>query len=106
MHSIVAIIAVRNMAPGERPIGAQGNRHQSDAIREKAMGRSKLLAYTALVCASSVLLAGAAHAIDLTGAWATDTSACAKVFVKKGNRTVFRQDSDMYGSGFIMEGPR
>ncbi|MFL6948117.1 MAG: hypothetical protein ACJ8FU_07950, partial [Xanthobacteraceae bacterium] len=43
---------------------------------------------------------------DLTGAWATDTSACAKVFVKKGNRTVFRQDSDMYGSGFIMEGPR
>jgi len=94
------------MAPGERPIGAQQNRQQSDPIREKAMRRSKLLAYTALVCASSVLLAGAAHAVDLTGVWATDTAACSKVFVKKGNRTAFRQDSDMYGSGFIMEGPR
>jgi hypothetical protein len=47
-----------------------------------------------------------AYATDLTGAWATDTATCGKVFVTKGNKPSFRQDSDMYGSGFIMEGRR
>jgi hypothetical protein len=60
----------------------------------------------AMGCAGSVLLANAARAIDLTGAWATDTAACAKVFVTKAKKTSFRQDSDMFGSGFIMDGPR
>jgi hypothetical protein len=47
-----------------------------------------------------------AYATDLTGAWATDTAACGKVFVTKGNKPSFRQNSEMYGSGFIMEGRR
>jgi hypothetical protein len=47
-----------------------------------------------------------AYAMDLTGAWATDTAACGKVFVTKGNKPSLRQDSEMYGSGFIMEGRR
>jgi hypothetical protein len=67
---------------------------------------SRRLAQTALSCAACIFVDSAALAIDLTGAWATDAGACAKVFVKKGNRTAFRPDSDMFGSGFIMEGSR
>jgi hypothetical protein len=70
------------------------------------MTPARPVAQTAIVCAASVFLACSAHAIDLTGVWATDTAACGKVFVTKGNRTSFRQDSDMYGSGFIIEGRR
>lgn len=66
----------------------------------------KFVAPMAIACAASALLAATADAIDLTGAWATDAQACGKVFVKKGNRTAFRPDSDMFGSGFIMDGPR
>jgi hypothetical protein len=70
------------------------------------MGRSKLAAQTAIVCAGAVLFAAAAHAIDLTGAWATDATACGKVFATKGKKTSFRPDSDMFGSGFIIDGSR
>jgi hypothetical protein len=48
----------------------------------------------------------AARAVDLTGAWATDTDACGKVFVKKGGTISFQRNSDMYGSGFIIDGRR
>jgi hypothetical protein len=66
----------------------------------------RLLVQTTISCAATVLLAWSAHATDLTGLWATDTAACGKVFVTKGNKTSFRQDSDMFGSGFIIEGRR
>ena len=74
--------------------------------QEVAMRLAKLVARTAMVWAGSVFLACSAHAVDLTGLWATNTDACGKVFAKKGNKTAFRQDSDMYGSGFIIEGRR
>jgi hypothetical protein len=48
----------------------------------------------------------AAHAIDLTGAWATDAGVCDKVFVKKGNTVSFHPKSGLSGGGFIMEGRR
>jgi hypothetical protein len=67
---------------------------------------SRRLAQTALSCAACVFLDSAALAIDLTGAWATDAGACGKVFATKGKKTAFRADSDMFGSGFIMDGPR
>ena len=70
------------------------------------MTPARLVAQTAIVCAASVFLACSAYAIDLTGLWATNADACAKVFATKGNKTSFRQDSDMYGSGFIIEGRR
>jgi hypothetical protein len=47
-----------------------------------------------------------ATAADLTGAWANDTSACAKVFHKTGSRIAFARNSDAHGSGFIIEGNR
>lgn len=45
-------------------------------------------------------------ASDITGYWATDPSSCSKVFVKKDGAVSFRQDSDQYGSGFILEADR
>ena len=47
-----------------------------------------------------------AHAIELTGAWATQSDLCKLVFTKKGNGIVFTELSDLYGSGFIIEGNR
>src|SRR5215470_14106063 len=51
-----------------------------------------------------VLLPGPAHGTDLSGRWTTEVEACDKVFTTDGNKTSFRQDSDLYGSGFIIEG--
>jgi hypothetical protein len=45
-----------------------------------------------------------AQATDLNGSWATDASACGKVFIKNGSAVSFRPDSDQFGGGFIMEG--
>ena len=47
-----------------------------------------------------------AQAIDLSGNWASDLEACDKLFVGKGNATSFRQDSDLHGSGFMIQGGR
>ena len=47
-----------------------------------------------------------AHAIELTGVWATQADLCKLVFTKKGNGVVFAELSDLYGSGFIIEGNR
>jgi hypothetical protein len=44
-----------------------------------------------------------AHAADLTGAWATDASACKKVFVKVNGSISIAKDADLHGSGFIIE---
>jgi hypothetical protein len=53
-----------------------------------------------------VLCAAPAGAIDLIGAWATDAAQCTKVFEKKGNQITFSELSDLYGSGFVIEGDR
>jgi len=74
--------------------------------QEDAMRAAQLIARTAIVPAGYLFLACSAHAVDLTGLWATNADACAKVFATKGSKTSFRQDSDMYGSGFIIEGRR
>jgi hypothetical protein len=47
-----------------------------------------------------------AGAIELAGAWATDAGLCDKVFTKKGSQLAFAELSDLYGSGFIIEGKR
>jgi hypothetical protein len=45
-----------------------------------------------------------AHAIDLTGAWASQSDLCKLVFTKKGKALSFTELSDLYGSGFIIDG--
>ena len=62
----------------------------------------------ALAVAMSSALAESAHAVDLSGAWATHLDECSKVFVKKGraNQIGFTMASDQHGGGFIVEADR
>ena len=46
------------------------------------------------------------HAFELTGAWASQADLCKLVFTKKGNEVVFTELSDLYGSGFVIDGNR
>jgi hypothetical protein len=73
----------------------------------KTVGRrlNMVVGSLAFVCAWAAPFS-AVHAVDLTGAWVTDTAACGKIFVKKGGTTSFVRNSDMYGSGFIIDGRR
>jgi hypothetical protein len=73
----------------------------------KTVGRRLNIVVAVLVCgcAWTAPLSGA-YGVDLTGAWVTDTAACDKMFVKKGGTTSFVRNSDMHGSGFIIDGRR
>ena len=53
-----------------------------------------------------LLLPAQAIAFELSGAWATDAGLCNQVFTKKGSEVTFAELSDLYGSGFIIEGDR
>lgn len=46
-----------------------------------------------------------ARAIDLTGAWAANADECRNVFVRNGktNQITFAPNSELHGSGFIVE---
>lgn len=82
------------------------------------MHRFTRLAQTAAVALGGVALWGGlfsiqAHAIDLTGAWTTEPAVgqtqqtiCNKVFAKSGNSVNFTSDSELHGSGFIIEGSK
>jgi hypothetical protein len=64
----------------------------------------KLPTLVAACAAGWMALLSSAQATDLNGSWATDASACGKVFIKNGGAISFRPDSDQFGGGFIMEG--
>jgi hypothetical protein len=66
----------------------------------------RLLATTVMLFGSLILLPVQSHAIELTGAWASQADLCKLVFTKKGNGVVFAELSDLFGSGFIIEGSR
>jgi hypothetical protein len=63
-------------------------------------------AMAVLLFGTAILLPFPAHAIDLAGAWASQGDLCKLVFTKKGNTVVFAELSDLYGSGFLIEGNR
>ena len=71
------------------------------------MDRQAKFAITATVLAG-LLLIEQAHAIDLSGAWATDADQCSNVFIRKGrsNQIGFTAMSDQHGGGFIVEADR
>jgi len=54
----------------------------------------------------TALLAPPAQAFDLNGQWATDPDLCSKIFERKGKEIVFSPLSDLYGSGFMVDGGR
>ncbi|EJW13424.1 hypothetical protein A33M_3844 [Rhodovulum sp. PH10] len=69
-----------------------------------------MLPTAALAACAVALLAGPlatpAAAADLSGAWATDGSACDKLFEKTGKGIVFRTDSEVFGGGVIIDGTK
>ncbi len=40
---------------------------------------------------------------ELSGAWATESSACDQVFTKENNKFAFRPDADLYAGGLIVQ---
>jgi len=76
-----------------------------DDVREETMPIRRALE-AAIIFAGSLLAALPAVAADLTGVWITDLEACNKVFTGTGTKAAFRRDSDMFGSGFIIDGKR
>ena len=67
---------------------------------------SRLPTIAVLLLGLSVLQPVDARAFELTGAWASQTDLCPLVFTKKGNQVVFTELSDLFGSGFIVDGDR
>ncbi|MEJ0074539.1 MAG: hypothetical protein WDO17_03680 [Alphaproteobacteria bacterium] len=57
-----------------------------------------------LAVASALLMPAVAYAEDINGLWATDGSKCSQIFTKAGATYAFAQNSDIYGSGFIIDG--
>jgi hypothetical protein len=66
----------------------------------------RLAMFGAVLFGTALMLSARANAIELSGAWATDADLCSHVFAKKGNGIVFAELSDLFGSGFIIEGSR
>lgn len=64
------------------------------------------LVLTILLTAAAVVQTSHAYSFDLTGAWTTNAVDCGNVFAKKGAAIVFKPKSDIYGSGFIIQGNR
>jgi hypothetical protein len=58
-----------------------------------------------LTCAQ-LALPREAGAFELSGAWSTEADLCNKVFIKKGDQVTFTELSDLYGSGFVVNGNR
>jgi hypothetical protein len=68
------------------------------------MRRAFRLIGAAIILGSSVLSAPEARAIELTGAWATHADLCSQVFTKQDNKVVYAEFSELFGSGFIIDG--
>jgi hypothetical protein len=47
-----------------------------------------------------------AGAFELSGAWSSDAELCDRIFTRKGDQVIFAELSDLYGSGFIVNGNR
>ncbi len=67
---------------------------------------NRLLTAAATLLGIAVLFPATARAFDLSGAWASQAELCGQVFTKKGSEIVFAELSELYGSGFIVEGDR
>jgi hypothetical protein len=72
-------------------------------FKEIPMTISRLALVISTVIIGWIFGSLASHAADLTGAWASDGKACNKIFVKSNGNVAIAKDSDVYGSGFIIE---
>jgi hypothetical protein len=55
-------------------------------------------------CAVGLLFSVTVHAAEIDGMWVNSLDNCTKVFQKENNRASFAKNSDLYGSGFIING--
>jgi hypothetical protein len=97
-----------NQAPGSRC--SHCLRWRSPTVSNASgtgMDRMGKFAMAATMLAG-LLFVEKAHAIDLSGAWATDADKCRQVFIRKGraNQIAFTAFSDQHGGGFIVEADR
>jgi hypothetical protein len=70
------------------------------------MFRAFRLAGAAVMLGSGILSVAEARAIELTGAWATHADLCSQVFTTKNGRVDYTELSELFGSGFIIDGDR
>jgi hypothetical protein len=70
------------------------------------MFRAFRLVGAAVMLGSSIFSVAEAHAFELSGAWATHTDLCSQVFATKDGRVVYTELSELFGSGFIVDGDR
>ena len=70
------------------------------------MSKFTISGQAALMLAASLSCVTCADAFDLTGLWASDQEACGKIFSTSGKKAALRKDSDLFGSGFIVDGNR
>lgn len=70
------------------------------------MFRAFRLAGAAVMLGSGILSVAEAQAIELTGAWATHADLCSQVFTTKNGRVDYTELSELFGSGFIIDGDR
>ena len=68
------------------------------------MCRAFRLVGAAIMLGSTIFSMAEARAIELSGAWATHADLCSQVFTKKDNRVVYAEFSELFGSGFIIDG--
>ncbi|MBI5260678.1 MAG: hypothetical protein HY852_02525 [Bradyrhizobium sp.] len=59
-----------------------------------------------MVLSAVTLVPASGFAFELSGAWASQQDLCSRVFTKKGNAIVFAELSDLFGSGFVIDGKR
>lgn len=70
------------------------------------MFRAFRLVGAAVMLGSSIFSVAEARAFELSGAWATHTDLCSRVFTTKDGRVVYTELSELFGSGFIIDGDR
>ena len=63
-----------------------------------------LILRLAMALPAAAFAVGAAQAANINGVWVTNAAACSKMVAKKGKQTVLAADSDLYGSGFVVDG--
>ena len=64
---------------------------------------------TSILAVSAFLVAQisasvSAKAFELDGAWTSQADVCKNIFTRTGKALSFKQDADIYGSSFIIEG--
>src|SRR4051794_24698115 len=84
----------------------ENGRRSNQLAGENIMSGAFRIFAAAIVLSSTLLLVPKARAIELTGAWATHQDLCRQVFTKKNNKVAYADFSELFGSGFIIDGNR